>query len=145
MNPQRILKYFLFFAIASVASFILGISIPRNSVSTSDQPKGQAIHIDRADLSKGGFIVINAMNKTTNLPDENKTLNNPIYLPAGIYKNINVYLNENALIEEKLVSVTLYEDRGTPGTFEVYPDNPDTDVPLKTWDGKLARKVIKVY
>lgn len=143
---SRILKYVVICAISVFVPFAVIVSIPRNSIVVSDQPKGQAIHLSRVELAKGGFVLINALDKTTNLPDEMKILNIPVYLPAGIYKDMTVLLNNDALIEESGVSVSLYEDKGDPGVFGVYPDDAaNSDFALKTWDGKLARKIIKVF
>jgi len=140
------LKPVFYFVLALLISFICLILIPRNKLVVKDQNKGQAIHISEVSLTQGGFIVIATLNPETNFPDEFDLLNNPVYLPAGKYKNINIVLNEHALDSINRISVSLYVDINKNGYFAAdIEDNSNLDIHATTFSGEIIRNIIDVY
>ncbi len=147
MAKVVVIRGFIFFFISFIFAFAIIISIPRSDLDVYDQPVGMAIHIPNMSIQKGGFVVVMATDPKTNLPDDTKVMNNPMYLPAGKYENMDVLLKDETPPTPGYIVVTLYEDRGTdPGYFEVDPtQGENTDVPLVNFDGKIVRKIIKLY
>lgn len=147
MGKIPFLKYSVFLFSSVIFTFLVLVSIPRNELVVDNQPKGEALHIKKVSLTKGGFIVVTASDVNTNLPDETSFLNIPLYLPPGIYRNIDVKLNEVAILDMTRVGVTLYEDTSRePGSFDVIPEDPGaSDTPALSLFGKVVRRIINVY
>ncbi|HET7098663.1 MAG TPA: hypothetical protein VFI61_00275 [Patescibacteria group bacterium] len=143
---QNYLKLGGYFILAFTIFFICFILIPRNSLIVKNQNKGQAIQISEVSLTQGGFIIVSLLNPETGFPDDHNILNNPPYLPAGKYKNINIVLNDHALDTANRVSVSLYIDADKNGFFTTdETGNSNLDIRATGLNRKIIRDVINVY
>lgn len=133
------------FVLAFVISLICFLTIPINSLTVNDQAKGQSLNITQVTLNSGGFIVVTSLNPETNFPDEVTLLNQPLYIPAGRYRDINILLSDNALNALSRVAVTLYLDSNKNGYFARDPDNKaDFDNYARLINGSVVRKIVNV-
>lgn len=140
------LKLAGYFVLAFVISIICFLAIPINSLIVNDQNKGQSLNIAQVTLNSGGFIVVTSLNPETDFPDEIDLLNQPIYLPPGRYRDINIMLNDNALNSVNRVAITLYLDSNKNGYFARDPDNStDFDDYARKINGTVIRRIINVY
>ena len=77
-----------------------------------------------------------------NLPEylNIETLSEPELLPAGIYRKLNIVLNEGSLVDKKTIMIGLYSDTNNNGIFD---GDPNIDKPVMNF-GREIRKRINV-
>lgn len=108
---QKYFKPALYFFIAFLASFLVYSSFPRSSLLVSDQPKGASVKIQEARLAKDGFITVFAPSSEAFYIPEG-ILGVTEYLPAGRYKDINIFLTADASTIPDDILVTMFFDDG---------------------------------
>ena len=153
MSKINLLKLFAVFLLSTIVAFSTVSSIRFNKLVVQDQPIGSAIFIKEVRLTKPGFLAVQSLDPQTKLPDLGGFLNNPTYLPAGVYKNINLALNNAGADLQTKVTITMYEDTNGNGGFDgFYSTDAETLAPEDGFDqpafatvGKrIIRKVIKL-
>lgn len=140
MKPTFFLRPLLIFIGSLLVVFFVATSFPFTYLQVSDQPKGTAIRVDTVRLSRKGFVVVQTLDPTTDLPDKGGFLNIPSLMPKGIYKNIDLYLaNSTAGVLDK-VAVTIYEDSNENDEFDAYYDTGDDSI-VSVADSPMLSKI----
>lgn len=109
-------------------------AVPSNSISVSDQPAGQAVIIETANLKESGYAVIHEDAKGS----PGKVIGNSDALKTGSYDNLSVNLTRTAKEGEVLYAM-LHADDGD-GTYGF----PDEDFPIKDDQGNVVLKKFTV-